>query len=252
MKMMKFAKRNLLEIIRDPLSLIFCIGFPVIMLFIFELIYSCIPVESRASVPQFQIERLAPSLVVFGFSFLPLFAGMLVAKDRTTSFLARLRTSPMKSIDFTLGYMLPLLPIALFQTLFCYGCSMFFGLKITINFLFSLFFFLPIVLFFIAIGLLLGTLVNDKAVGGVASLLINFVAIFSGMFMPLEFMGNTIQVIAKIFPFYNALQLIEAVMHSTYNYSDFFQPLGIVCIYTIVATLTSIWVFQKKMHSDFI
>ena len=107
MRMMTFAKRCAKEILRDPLTMFFGLGFPVILLLLLSAIQANIPVS------MFEIDTLTPGITVFGLSFMTLFSATLVAKDRESALLQRLYTSPLTSVDFILGYMLPILPIAL-------------------------------------------------------------------------------------------------------------------------------------------
>lgn len=104
MRIKAFSVRCLKEILRDPLSLVFGIAFPLVLLFLMSAIQANIPVA------MFQIERLAPGIAVFGLSFITLFSGSLIAKDRTSSFLTRLFASPMKSGEYIAGYTLPSSP----------------------------------------------------------------------------------------------------------------------------------------------
>ena len=68
----------------------------------------------------FKIENLTPGINVFAMSFLTLMAGLLLAKDRGSSLLQRLLTTPLTAVDYIVGYMLPLIPIALMQGVVCY------------------------------------------------------------------------------------------------------------------------------------
>ena len=104
MRMFLFAKRNIKEILRDPINLFFSLGFPLVLLVLLSIINSAIPPEAKNTM--FQIKNLAPGLAMFGSVFMALFAGMLLSKDRTSSFLMRLFTSPMTAADFILGYTL--------------------------------------------------------------------------------------------------------------------------------------------------
>ena len=54
----------------------------------------------------FRIDNLAGGIAVFGQMFVMLFTAIGLAKDRESSFLVRLYSSPMKSIDFLAGYLL--------------------------------------------------------------------------------------------------------------------------------------------------
>ena len=137
-----FAVRNTKEILRDPLTLAFGLGFPVVLLLLLTAIQSNIPVSL------FELDRLTPGIAVFGLSFISLFSAMLISKDRTTSFLMRLFASPMRASDYILGYTLPLLPMALLQLALCYGTAMLLGLKFTPNILLAIVVALPAALLF--------------------------------------------------------------------------------------------------------
>jgi len=114
MKMMTFAKRCVKEILRDPINLGFGLGFPLILLALLSAIQANIPASL------FEIDTLTPGITVFGLSFMTLFSATLIAKDRESALLQRLYTTPLTGLDFIMGYMLPILPIAVGQTLICY------------------------------------------------------------------------------------------------------------------------------------
>lgn len=248
MKTILFARRNFKEITRDILSVIFCIAFPILMLLVFQLILSNIPNEGMENVPQFAINNLSSSIAIFGFSFITLFAGMLISKDRTTAFAARLNISPMKSKDFILGYTMPLIPIAILQVVLIFVCSLFFGLKFNGQIVLAIISLLPSALLFMGLGLLIGTLFNDKAVGGVASIIINLSVILGGMFFPLENMSGAIVTIAYIFPFANCIKISSAALSG--NYSTMLGPLLVILAYTAIIFFIAIFMFNKKMKSD--
>ena len=107
MRILNFAKRNFKELIRDPLSIVFAILLPLSLLFIFKQIN--IPSEN------YELKNFTSGIIVFGFSFITLFTAMLISKDRTSSLLVRLGISPMKPIEYILGYMLAIIPITLIQ-----------------------------------------------------------------------------------------------------------------------------------------
>ena len=132
MKMLAFAKRNFKEIIRDPMSLGFGLGFPVALILLLSAIQANIPVSL------FEIAHLSPGVAVFGLSFITLFSATVISKDRGSSLLQRLYTTPLTPIDFILGYTLPLLPIALAQSVISYATAVILGLEITLNLLYAL------------------------------------------------------------------------------------------------------------------
>jgi ABC-2 type transport system permease protein len=170
MKMTAFASRNVKELLRDPLNLAFGIGFPLVLLFLLSAIQAKIPVNL------FEIEKLAPGVAVFGLSFISLFSGMLIAKDRSTSFLIRLFASPLSASDFIFGYTLPILLMAILQCIICFIVSFFLGLTINSNLIIAILTLIPAAILFIAIGLLAGSLLTDKQVGGICGALLTNVS----------------------------------------------------------------------------
>src|SRR5664280_2913513 len=158
MRLLAFTSRNRKELLRDPWNLAFGIGFPVVLLLLLSAIQANIPVSL------FNIEKLAPGIAVFGLSFISLFSATLIAKDRTTSFLMRLFASPLSASDFILGYALPLLPMAILQGAVCFVTAFFLGLSLNVNVLVALIVLVPTAVLFIAIGLLAGSIFNDKQV----------------------------------------------------------------------------------------
>ena len=176
MKMLSFAKRCGTELLRDPLTLIFGLDFPLILLFLLSAIQANVPVSL------YEIEHLTPGITVFGLSFMSLFAATLVAKDRESALLQRLYTTPLTAADFILGYLLPLLPMALAQSAVCYVAAIFLGLPVTVNMLYAVLFTLPAAVFYIALGLLFGSVCGVKQVGGICgALLTNLSAWLSGV-----------------------------------------------------------------------
>ena len=97
-RMLSFANRTMKEILRDPLTMAFGLGFPVVLLLLLSLIQANIPVE------MFELTHLTPGITVFGLSFMTLFSAQLISKDRTSSLLTRLYTTPLKATDFILEH----------------------------------------------------------------------------------------------------------------------------------------------------
>ncbi len=185
MKVMVFASRNTKEMLRDKINLAFGLGFPIILLLLLTAIQSNVPVEL------FQLDSLTPGIAVFGLSFISLFSGMLIAKDRTSSFMLRLFTSPLKASHFIFGYTLPLLPMAIAQIIVCFVVALFLGLTFNLRILLTIIVLIPAAVLFIAIGLLCGSLFSDKQVGGICgALLTNLTAWLSGTWFDLDLVGG--------------------------------------------------------------
>lgn len=247
MRMLLFANRNTKEVLRDPINLFFGLGFPLVLLVLLSIINTAIPPE--ANNPMFEIENLAPGLSMFGSAFMALFTGMLLAKDRTSSFLARLFTSPMTALDFLLGYTLPMLIMAIIQGAITLLASCVVGLPLSINIIPAIFMTAVVSLFFIGFGLLAGSLMSDGAVGGICgALLTNVAGWLSGIFIPIDLIGGLFKKIAHLLPFYHGVEAIRSVLSG--NYSEITLSVMIVLGYTVLVFALAIIAFRGKTSGD--
>ena len=246
MRTLVFASRNTKEIMRDLLTLFFGVCFPLVLLVLLSAINSSIP---QGAMTLFNIETLAPGITVFGLSFIALFSSMLISKDRSTSFVLRLFTSPLKASEFILGYTLPLIPMALAQTAICYIASIFFGLEMSMNVVVATLVNIPIALVFIALGLLLGTVLNEKAVGGVCgALLTNLSAWFSNIWFDTTLVGGWFETISNILPFAHAVNASRYAISG--DFDKILSELVWVIGYAAVLLVIAIVVFTVKMKKD--
>lgn len=247
MRINLFAKRNAKEILRDPINLFFGLGFPLILLVMLSVINSSIPAEANNTM--FSIENLAPGLAMFGTAFMALFSGMLLSKDRASSFLMRLFASPMTSFDFIVGYTLPMIVMASAQAAITLLASCIVGLELTVNLLLAILVTTLASLLFVGFGLLFGSLLNDKAVGGICgALLTNVAGWLSGVFIPIDLIGGAFKKAAEILPFYHSVQAIKATLDG--NFVEILPHLIIVLGYTIVIFILAIIVFHRRMSGD--
>ena len=240
MRMMTFAKRCCKEILRDPINLGFGLGFPLVLLLLLTTIQKNIPVHL------FEIDTLAPGITVFGLSFMTLFSAALIAKDRESALLQRLYTTPLTGFDFILGYMLPLLPIALGQTLICYLFAMPLGLTISINIVYAVIGMIPMAVFNIALGLLCGSIFGVKQVGGICgALLTNLSAWLSGVWFDLELVGGVFEKIANALPFMHAAELEKALFAGNFELAA--SHILPVLLYSVFATVVAVCCFLRQM-----
>ena len=240
--MLSFASRNAREILRDPLNLAFGLGFPVVLLLLLTAIQANIPVSL------FEIQHLTPGISVFGLAFMTLFSATLIAKDRQSTLLLRLYTTPLTPIGFILGYTLPVLPIALAQVLICYLVAFFLGLKMTIGIRYALIGVIPVSLLFISLGLLCGSLLTDKQVGGICgALLTNLTAWFSGVWFDLELVGGVFRKIANVLPFVHAVELERALLSgSQIDPQDFVWVIAYVIVFLVLAVFAFLHQMQNQ------
>lgn len=242
-----FASRNTKEILRDILTLFFGLAFPLVILLLLYAIGSAVPEE--AHLDMFDIENLTPGITVFGLSFIALFSAQLIAKDKTTSFMMRLFTSPIKSSEFILGYTLPLIPMSLAQTLICYITAIILGLEFTPNILLAAVVNIPIALVFIALGLLCGTVLSEKAVGGICgALLTNLSAWFSNIWFDTALVGGWFEGIANAMPFAHAVNAARYALNG--EFENIMPDLLWVIGYAVVLLAVAIVIFTVKMKRN--
>ena len=240
MKMLTFAFKNIKEILRDPLNLAFGLGFPLVLILLLSAIQANVPVA------MFKIQHLTPGLTVFGLSFITLFSATIIAKDRGSSLLQRLYTTPLTPLDFILGYTLPMIPIAVAQCIICYIAAITLGLKITVNIIYAVILIIPVSILYISIGLLCGSVFNDKQVGGICgALLTNLSAWMSGIWFDLALVGDTFKKIAYILPFIHSVEMERAVLSG--NFDNIFPHLWWVLGYTIALTIFAVLLFLRQM-----
>ena len=240
MRMLIFSKRCSKEILRDPLNLGFGLGFPLVLLFLLSAIQKNIPVS------MFEIDTLTPGITVFGMSFITLFSATLVAKDRESALLQRLYTTPLTGFDFILGYMLPLLPIALAQTLICYLAAIPLGLTVSANILLAVVGMIPTAIFNIALGLLCGSILGVKQVGGICgALLTNLSAWLSGVWFDLKLVGGAFEKIANALPFIHSVEMEKALFCGDFELA--LTHILPILLYSFVVTAVAVFCFLRQM-----
>ncbi len=241
MRTLTFAKRNGTEILRDPINLFFGLGFPVALILLLTAIQSSVPVSL------FELQSLIPGVTVFGLSFMTLFSATIISRDRGSSLLQRLYTTPMTPADFIVGYTLPILPLAVGQTVACYAVGLALGLDFTATILYAVLFIVPVSVLYVALGLLCGSLFTDKQVGGICgALLTNLSAWLSVVWFDLELVGGTFKRIAGVLPFVHAVELERAALSGDFSgaLTDLLWVLG----YAVVLFILAVLAFLRQMR----
>ena len=243
MRMLTFSQRCTKEILRDPINLGFGLGFPLVLLFLLSAIQANIPVSL------FEIDTLTPGITVFGLSFMTLFSATLIAKDRESALLQRLYTTPLRGVDFIIGYMLPLLPLALGQIMMCYLFAIPLGLTVSVNVLYAIIGILPMAIFNIALGLLCGSVLGVKQVGSICgALLTNLSAWLSGVWFDLSLVGGTFKKIANAFPFVHAVEMEKALFNG--NFEVAVEHILPIALYSVFITVIAVLCFLRQMKKQ--
>ena len=241
MRMLTFAGRNTKEILRDPINLAFGLGFPLALILLLSAIQAGIPV------PLFALQHLTPGITVFGLSFITLFSAAIIAKDRGSSLLHRLYTTPLTPVDFILGYALPMVPIAMAQSIVCYLAAMVLGLEASVNMIYATLTIIPVSVLYIALGLLCGSVLNDKQVGGICgALLTNLSAWLSGIWFDLDLVGGAFKRIANALPFVHAVDMQRAILAG--DFSGVFPHIWWVLGYGVTLFAVAVLLFLRQMR----
>ena len=243
MKMLTFAKRCAREILRDPINLAFGLGFPLVLLLLLSALQANIPVSL------FEINTLTPGITVFGLSFMTLFSATLIARDRESALLQRLYTTPLTSVDFILGYMLPLLPIALGQAVICYLFAIPLGLTVSVRIVYAVVGIIPMAVFNIALGLLCGSILGVKQVGGICgALLTNLSAWLSGVWFDLSLVGGFFEKLANALPFVHGAELEKALCRGHFEAAA--SHVLPVLLYSVLITAAAVLCFLRQMKNQ--
>ena len=243
MRTMPFARRCAKENLRDPINLFFGLGFPLVLLLLLSSMQANMPVSL------FEIDALTPGMTVFGLAFMTLFSATLIAKDRESAFLQRLYTTPMTGVDFIIGYMLPLLPIAVGQTAICYLFAIPLGLTLSANIVYAVVGIIPMAVFNIALGLLCGSALGVKQVGGICgALLTNLSAWLSGVWFDLNLIGGVFERIAYALPFVHAAEMEKALFCGDFALAA--SHMLPVAAYSAAVTAAAVFCFLRQMKKQ--
>lgn len=242
-KCLILSQRNIKEMLRDPLSLIFCMGFPLVMLLLMQIIFTNIEV-----IPDnFAIRSYASGICVFGYTFTSLYVAMQISSDKNTSFIKRINILPISKFSYYCSFFLSALPMALIQTVLFFLLSLIFKFPFDVNFLLSIIYLMPSAIFYICVGMLIGCICkNEKQTGPIFSIFISLTGLFGGVFMPISLFSGGFAEFINILPF----------GHSVLIGSEL-QTIGAKCIYPhilyllfyVVIFLVIITIIEKVRNS---
>lgn len=242
-----FAWRVTLELLRDPLSYVFALGFPLVMLVVMTLVNESIPPEAGMTI--FTLPSLIPAVWIFGMTFLMLFSAQLLAKDRSEAFLVRLYLSPMTPADFLIGYLLPASALTILQGILTYLAGTVIGLITggSIPFtgiLCSIGLSLPSVMLFLSLGLVFGSCCSERAAPGVSSALISAAGLLGGIWMDVDAMGGVWLRICRALPFYHAVKIARD--GAALDFGELLPSLAVVTGYAAVFFILAAVLFSRQ------
>ncbi len=237
MRLLTWTNRCAKEILRDPLSLIFTLGLPLVLLVLFA------QIEIPGDV--YRLENFTPGIIGFSLAFVSMFVASLVAKDRCSAFLTRLAVSPLTGFDFLCGYALATLPLVLAQNLLFFTAALLLGLDLTLGILLTVLASIALSPLFIGMGILIGSLTNEKSAGGVSSVVVQLFAFTSGMYFDASMIGQALAVVCDILPFSGSVAILKTALNGG---SDLLFPILTVLIWTIGIWCGAMLLFRRRLQ----
>lgn len=246
MRGLYFGGRVTRELLRDPLSYIFCLLTPMAMQLLFFVIWYNAPEAGRANMEIFRADTLAPGIAYFGFSFVMLFGSLLLSRDRSTAFLTRLYATPMAAADFLIGYALPLLVLGVGQMILTFSFAAILGAVggtplSFVGVIRSAVALLPSLVFFVGVGLLFGALLSENAAPGLVSVVITLSGVLGGVWMPLDTMPK----LEKVFSF---LPFLHGVRLARGAYRGGAEHFGLHLAVSLISAVLAAAVAVLAMH----
>ena len=120
------------------------------------------------------------------------------------------------------------------------------GLTVSVNILYAVLGILPMAIFNIALGLLCGSVLGVKQVGGICgALLTNLSAWFSGVWFDLNLVGGTFKKIANVLPFVHGAELEKALFAGEFRLAA--AHLVPIVLYSAGITVVAVLCFLRQM-----
>jgi ABC-2 type transport system permease protein len=241
MTFVPLARRNAQEMLRDPLSLGIAIALPVVLLFALEAL-------GGTSTPYLTATLLTPGIVLFGFVMVMFSSAMILARDRETSLLARLLTTPVTSRDFVAGYSLPYIGIAIVQGAILLAIGGLLGLTVAGSIVPVVLVFGLMAVFYVALGVIFGALLTVAQTSGAYALVL-ILTIFGGAWFDLNEIGGVFLTVGDLLPFKHALDATRAVLADGAGFGDISADLAWVAGYAVAASALAVATFRRRTRS---
>lgn len=244
-KLFSLTNKNLKEMLRDPLSLVFCLIFPIVMLVLMQ----CIFINFEVIPDNFKIQSYASGICAFGYTFIAMFVALQISSDKNTSFIKRLNIAPVKKWIYYLSFVCSALPLALMQTILFFVIALIFKFPFDANFFLSILYLMPSALFYICLGIMIGVLCkNEKQTGPISSIFISFVGIFGGVFMPLNTLKGGFASFVNALPFSHSVSIASEIQ--TKGASAIYPHILFLIGYTLVCVLVTVIIERVRQKHN--
>ena len=240
MRSTELVKRNVKEVIRDPLSLGIAVALPLVLLLTLQAL-------GGDDTPFLTPTLLTPGIVLFGFVMVMFSSAMILSRDRETSLLARLLTTPLRSSDFVSGYSVPYLLVAVVQATVLLVVGAMLGLDSDGSVVLVALVLALMAVFYVAVGMILGAVLTVAQTSGAYAVVL-ILTIFGGAWFDLEEIGGVFLTIGDVLPFKHALDATRAIMADGAGLGDIATDLYWIGGYTIGAVALAVVMFRRRMR----
>jgi ABC-2 type transport system permease protein len=239
MRSAPLARRNLDEVLRDPLSLGMAVALPLVLLLTLQAL-------GGDQTPFLTPTLLTPGIVLFGFVMVMFSSAMILARDRETSLLARLLTAPLRPGDFVVGYSLPYLLLAAVQALVLMVVGALLGLEIAGSPVLVALVLALMAVFFVAVGMICGAVLTVAQTSGAYAVVL-ILTIFGGAWFDIDEIGGVFRTVGDLLPFKHALDATRAVMAEGAGLAEILPDVWWVAAYAAGAAFVAVTVFSRRM-----
>jgi ABC-2 type transport system permease protein len=232
------AKKNFIEVWRDPLALALTIGLPAVLLLVLQAFKKFDDIFKPAS--------LTPGIVLFGYVMLMFSAAMTLSRDRESALFHRLLTAPVRSNEFVAGYSIPYLPVALIQALALFGVGIALGMRMEGIIALLLLVLAVSAIVYIGLGMIIGAAFSIKVVP-FAYTAVLLLTIFGGAWMDLEAIGGVFEAAGSVFPFAHGMAAMRSVIIDGAGVGAIAEDLYWLAGYSVGIGAIAVLVFRRRM-----
>ncbi len=193
------------------------------------------------------IDFLIPGLIGFSILTSPMFSMVnLSAEYKKTKLFKQLSLTPLTKGEWLMSKVIWYVILSIISFLLMIGFGvLLFGAQVTLT-VWIIPFLLIGPLFFVALGMLVGTITKSQESAGVVGNIITFPMMFlAGTFFPVSSMPLYLQTFARVLPLYYVIDGLNAVMVFN-NYTQALTDIIVLCVLAVIVFAAAVKVFKWR------
>ncbi|MBW6392458.1 ABC transporter permease [Billgrantia antri] len=197
------------------------------------------------------VHTVVPGLyAVILMAFPPLLTALALVREKESGTIAQIYASPLSSVEFLAGKLMPYAIIAFVQMAMVIGVGfLWFGVPFRGSVAFLLAISLLYVLCTLGIGLLVSAVTHTQLVALLAVLIVTLMPslLFSGMLFPIFTMPYVVQLYTLAFPGRYFVDISRGVVLKGVGLEVLWPSIAIVAVYTLLVFALAVWRLKKKV-----